>query len=796
MSLLDPERLLGTAAGLLNTADAGERARILAQTITGALPDSACILYVIQAEQDLTCLVPLAISGEVVPANEVLLEKPRIFPADGTALLYKADKLQREEYSHLHVARTFGTIAYLPFGSEESAGIFEVLSFGADITRQGILDLQPLTRLAATGLAEARNQHGQKQELLNSIHRLTQLYDLEKSLNSTLEFDDLIKLIPAKVVSMIPCQAVHLWMFEGADLRLMSRAGQDDTVEVGSMQKAGEGYVADMAEEGDPLLIDDPQDDRLKTRNEGLSGAELTLISNVLLVPLLQEGAEVGVVEAVNKSGGGTFDDDDLFFLNTMAETISSALKNASLLLSERKLEILEALVHVSSEITSTLRLERLLQIIVNSPQSVLPFERCAIALDQRRRLQLKAVSGMASIPAGDAAVEQLRGLLGWLSNRDELLFVGQHGDEPEHPDAGVRRYLKGYFQESGHRALYALPLTDDQGRLGMLVYESSDPDFLDTAHIEMIKVLAGQATVATRNALLYREVPLIQLLEPLVQRKQKLLRSESRLRFFWLCAALAAIAFFTLVPLPLRLRGDAVVGPQHVVTIAAPVDGNVANVSAREGEHVSRGQELGSMDDWAWKAELASAQSKYEAAVLAMESDLAQRSPKAGLDRAQADYLQAELHHAQLRFSDSELRSPIDGIVLTHDLQNAAGEHLDAGALFAQVLDISSAVVNVAVDEADISLVKPGQPVSIKFDSFPSRTWHGRVAIVSPEAQASNGARVFYARIFLDNRSAELRAGMEGHAKIFDGYHCAGFVLLRRPALWLWGILWNWIGW
>ena len=78
----------------------------------------------------------------------------------------------------------------------------------------------------------------------------------------------------------------------------------------------------------------------------------------------------------------------------------------------------------------------------------------------------------------------------------------------------------RGHFEASDYRALFALPLADDQGRVGLLLYESSDPDFLE-GHIEMIKVLAGQTTVAIRNALLYREVPLIGLLEPLVQRKQ-----------------------------------------------------------------------------------------------------------------------------------------------------------------------------------------------------------------------------------------------------------------------------------
>jgi multidrug resistance efflux pump/transcriptional regulator with GAF, ATPase, and Fis domain len=793
---ISPERLLTATTGLLGSTETGNRAAILAQTLADEVQDSACVLYSIQKEDDQTYWIPIAFSGDVTPAQEMITNKPRIFPSEETSLIYKGDKLRREDYAHLHTTRTVSSIAYLPFAEGTVSGLFELVSFGNEITRQQVLDLQPFVRLTGTALAAAENEQESRQERLNSIHRLTLLYDLEKSLNSTLELDALIDLIPAKVISMISAQAIHLWMFDGGDLKLMSRAGEDETIEVGTVQTPGEGYVADMAEEGDPLLIDDPADPRLRSRNGGLAGDAAMPVYTAMLVPLLQESSEVGVVEAVNKVGGGPFDDDDLFFLSTMAETISSALKNASLMLSERKLEILETLVHVSTEITSTLRLERLLQIIVNSPQSVLPFERCAIALDNRGRLQLKAVSGMASIPAGDAAVEQLRGLVTWLSKFDEILLVRQHKDEPEHDDPAVRGFLKKYFEESGMRAIYALPLSDDQGRLGVLVYESSDPDFLETAHIEMIKVLAGQATVATRNALLYREVPLIQILEPLMQRKRMMLRSSRQRRFLALYIALAAIAFFTLVPLPLRFRGDAVVGPQHIVTIAAPVEGNVASVTAHEGEHVHQGQLLGSMDTWEWKADLASAQAKYQGAVLALENDLAAGSPKSGQDRAEADYLRSQVRFAQLRLANAELRSPIAGIVLTPQLQNAAGEHLDAGAPFARVLDVSNVVVNVAVDDADIPLVRPGQWVAIKFDSFPAHTWHGQITIVSPEAHISNGQRVFFARIFLDNPNAKLRAGMEGHAKIFDGFHCAGYVLLRRPALWIWETFWNLIGW
>jgi multidrug resistance efflux pump len=678
-------------------------------------------------------------------------------------------------------------------------GAFEIVSFSEPLTDSLLLSLEGFAELAAIALESAEQYEEQRQNLLDSIHRLTQLYDLEKSLNETLDFEPLLELIPVKVAAMLPCQAIHLWMFEGGKLKLVSAWGEDATAEVGATEEAGEGYVGDMAEEGVPLLISDPDDPRLASRNQ--RAGEGQPITNALMVPLIEHDknggeSELGVLEAVNKEGAEGFSEDDLFFMNSMSETVTSALKNASLMYAERKLEILEALVQVSSEITSTLRLERLLQIIVNSPQSVLPFERCSIALDNRGRLQLKAVSGMASIPAGDLQVEHLRELLQWLSSFDQQLLIRQHGDKPETEDPRVRAAIGKHFEASDYRALFALPLADDQGRVGLLLYESSDPNFLEVAHIEMIKVLAGQTTVAIRNALLYREVPLISLLEPLVQRKQAFMRSDRKRRGVILGSVAAGILLLIFCPLPLRVSGTAMVAPQSVVTLAAPVDGTIANVYAREGQQVSRGEVLGTMDDWSWRNQLAAAQAKYEAAMLAMQGDLARHSPQAGEDRTQADYLRAEMERARLRIANAQLRSPIDGIVMTPDLQNAVGEHLDTGAAFAQVLDLASARVNIAVDQEDAKLVQAGQSAAIKLDSFPAQTLRGRVFSVSPEAQLAGASRVFYAHVLLPNESAELRTGMDGRAKISAGLRPAGFVLLRGPALWLWKTLWDWIGW
>ena len=784
-------------AQLLAAPDAASRASIIAAMIVAQLPNSACAIHRFVEEGEESAWTMIGLAGDIVPeptavgsGNRLMaplvLESPEI-------LIYSSAEILREDYAHLHISRSVSSIAYVPLVLDEQlVGVIEILWFSGTPRIQDLDAIAPIVQLAPTAILAAEAMESQRQDMLESLHRMSQLYDLEKSLNATLEFDALTALIPLKAAAMLPCQAIHLWMFDGEILRLISSQGDDASVEVGSMQSAGEGYVADMAEEGEPLLIDDPDDERLGKRNAVADPeSAISPVTNVLLVPLMQDDAEVGVLEAINRHER-PFDDDDQFLMLSMAETIASALKNASLMTAERKLEILKALVRVSGEITSTLRLDRLLGIIVNSPQNVLPYERCAIALDQRGKLQLKAVSGLATLPLGDITVEQLNKLMRWLSNESELVNLRQaESEEPSDLPGPVTEY----FAATGYRALYAIPLVDDQGRVGVLTYESSDADFLDVPHTEMIKILAGQATVAIRNALLYREVPLISLIEPLMKKKKAIL-GDRRKRWMAIGVLFEAALFLSFFPLPMRISGAAVVAPQHLVTIAAPVDGTVTSVFAHEGQRVSAGQVLGAMNDWQWRAELASTEAKYQQAALVMQNDLAHGSAQAGADRAQAEFLQSEVVRARNRLDGAQLRSPIDGVVVTPELENIAGKHLDAGTSFAQVLDLSSAVVQISVREGDTVLINPGLNGSVKLDSYPQRTWRGQVAVVSPEATVGDGDRTFTVEVPLSNADAALRAGMSGRGKISLGWRPAGYVLLRGPALWAWQTLWNWIGW
>ena len=795
------EVAVDTAALLLAAPSSSARAALLASVIVDLIPDSACTIHrFVDADGDATWAV-IGMAGNITIQEAALQSDNRLIlpllSEAPQAVIYPGAEIRREDYAHLGVTRTVASLAYLPLLTEGGlAGAIEILTFSEVLEVQRLEEISPVVQLAAPAILAAEEAEQGRQDLLDSVHRLSQLYDLEKSLNSTLELDAVMEMIPAKAQAMLACQAVHLWLFEGTVLRLVASHGDDATAEVGITQSAGEGYVADMAEEGEPLLIDDPDDERLQIRNTVWEEATgIPAVANVLVVPLLEGEAEIGVLEAINKEDR-PFDDDDQFFFVSMAETVSSALKNASLMLSERKLEILEGLVRVSGEITSTLRLDRLLQIIVNSPQNVLPYELCAIALDHRGRLQLKAVSGMPSLPLGDAHVERIKDLISWLSSQPDPLHLQQHEESEVAGDSGLPAEVGRHFSETGYRALYSLPLTDDQGRVGLLLYESGDPDFLALQHTEMIKVLAAQATVAIRNAMLYRDVPLISLLEPLVQKRAALMRTSRGRRLTIASVAAAVVLVLVFCPLPMRVAGNAVIAPQHIVTVAAPVEGNVEAVYAHEGQRVAAGDLLASLNDWQWRTDLAASQARYQTSELAMENDLAHGAPQAGADRAQTEYLSSEVDRERARLESAGLRSPIAGVVVTPNLQNAAGQHLDAGATFAQVLDINSAVVEVAVSERDVTLLSAGQSAAIKLDSYPQRTWRAPVSVVSPEATAGDGERTFTVEVPIQNADATLRAGMTGRAKVFIGWRPAGYVMLRGPALWAWQTLWNWIGW
>jgi len=542
------------------------------------------------------------------------------------------------------------------------------------------------------------------------------------------------------------------------------------------------------------VCISDAGDPRLTERNREVGEGG---VKSLIAAPILDKSALVGVVELVNKLDGTAFNDDDLFTLTSLAETASTALHNASLLLAERKVEVLETLNTVSHEITSTLNLERMLQTIVNAPQAVIPYERAALVLEHNGRFKLSAVTGLTQVSADAPDIAPLNEILQWAALSEEVIHVKQSGEEIDAEREETRAKFRKYFAESGMRGFYARPLNDDTGRVGLLAMESSDADFLGPAHLEIIEVLAGQATVALRNAQMYKEVPFISVLEPVLVRKRKFMAMRKRKRAAILVAWGLGLLFLIACPLPLRVDGDAAVAPVRRALVQPEVEGVVAKVYVHEGEHVQRGQVLAEMDAWNFRSALAATESKYETAMLNMNKALASNDgTEAGVQRVQADYWKAEVERAKQLLDKAQLRSPIEGVVATPHVEDFAGRKLEQGDSFAEVVNTSEAIVDVAVDDTDAGMLKAGQKAVVKLNGYPTRTFHGQVAVVSPQGTLSKDGAVFYARVAVSNEQGAIRAGMEGRGKVRVGWYPSGYVLFRKPFLWAYSKMWSLLGW
>ena len=89
--------------------------------------------------------------------------------------------------------------------------------------------------------------------------------------------------------------------------------------------------------------------------------------------------------------------------------------------------------------------------------------------------------------------------------------------------------------------------------------------------------MLASQATVALRNAQMYKEVPFISVLEPVLEKKRQFMAMEKRWRTLVWVAAGAVVIFLAAFPWPLRVEGDAIGAPVHSAQLQPEMEGSSA---------------------------------------------------------------------------------------------------------------------------------------------------------------------------------------------------------------------------
>jgi len=173
-------------------------------------------------------------------------------------------------------------------------------------------------------------------------------------------------------------------------------------------------------------------------------------------------------------------------------------------------------------------------------------------------------------------------------------------------------------------------------------------------------------------------------------------------------------------------------------------------------------------------------AQKNYEMAVNKQNVSKAQVTVlKARVAQAQAQVVRdrANLKQLEEQLSYTDIESPIDGIVLSRDVEmgDAVSSILVLGSSATLVMtlgDTSEVYVKGKVDESDIGKVYLGQPARIKVESFKDKTFNGKVTKISPMGVEKDNVTTFEVRVSINNPGGELKAEMTANAEIILDEH------------------------
>src|SRR5262249_21976828 len=132
--------------------------------------------------------------------------------------------------------------------------------------------------------------------------------------------------------------------------------------------------------------------------------------------------------------------------------------------------------------------------------------------------------------------------------------------------------------------------------------------------------------------------------------------------------------------------------------------------------------------------SQLDDAQRAYELAVNKQSVAKAQLS----VNKAKVEQAHAQLETQQENLSYATITAPIDGLVLSRDVEvgDAVSSILVLGSSATLVMtigDTHEVYVKGKVDESDIGKIYEGQPAKIKVESFKDDTFSGKVTKISP---------------------------------------------------------------
>lgn len=221
--------------------------------------------------------------------------------------------------------------------------------------------------------------------------------------------------------------------------------------------------------------------------------------------------------------------------------------------------------------------------------------------------------------------------------------------------------------------------------------------------------------------------------------------------------------------PVPYPVACVAKAEPVGERLVAAPFNAMLASCLVKPGDVVSVDQVLLVLDDKPLKLERESVYAELERAK--KEREVALASHKI------ADAQQAELKQRRLdrqiqlldtRLASLQVRSPIDGMIISGDLDRLTGAPLELGQALLEIAPLNQLSIELEIPEFEIGYIQEDSETRVRFPAAGGESIYSLLKWVSPAAEVRDDQNVFVAKFDYDNDENAVRPGMKGKAAAY----------------------------
>lgn len=319
------------------------------------------------------------------------------------------------------------------------------------------------------------------------------LLEAARQFNSTLEYEQLIENVLRLVAKAVNCEVALVFRVDHKRTNMRIRCinclnnEQMRIVE----HELGRGVIGWVTQYREPVILDNAhEDDRFD--NEFWSKFDIN-VKTIISVPLVGKGQMIGVIEAVNKLDGSSFNEVDLDILTGLANQIAVAIDNANLY-RQAKREAIEKnlLFEIGKNLSSSHSLNEVLCEMMSSLKKAVDFDAGGVFLINSDKEEIDSLYtvGYEGVSQADLHLKFGQGLVGHVAQTGDPIIVSDVSEDEHYINV-----LKDTKSE------LVVPLKMDNRLIGVINLESSKSNVYNEEILSLMGAFGTQAAITIERA-------------------------------------------------------------------------------------------------------------------------------------------------------------------------------------------------------------------------------------------------------------------------------------------------------